>query len=268
MRLQHWATVVAARPFMYSCFSFRGWAMKISNVHERTIAAPSALVGALLDTLASVDDKIWPHENWPGVKFNLPLQVGATGGHGTGPYTVSSYTLGRHLRFEFGGGRQGYHEFTLQEVDDMTCLLRHALKARLTFNSVWRWYFLIRPLHNALIEDLFDKVESQVAKVEHRQVWSAHVQKLRQERGMSPVMRRSPTCRLVSLKVPEASTMATSASRPLPTAVMAGNAARTSSEMPAKINFWRSVAPIAWACPYRKPKTADRWRESVDICFR
>jgi hypothetical protein len=26
------------------------------------------------------------------VKFNLPLQVGATGGHGTGPYTVSSYT--------------------------------------------------------------------------------------------------------------------------------------------------------------------------------
>ena len=62
------------------------------NVHERTIAAPVARVGALLDTLSSADDKFWPHENWPGVKFNLPLQVGATGGHGTGPYTVSSYT--------------------------------------------------------------------------------------------------------------------------------------------------------------------------------
>jgi hypothetical protein len=72
----------------------------------------------LLDTLASADDKFWPHENWPSVKFNLPLQVGATGGHGTGPYAVSSYTPGRHIRFEFGGGRQGYHEFTLQEVDD------------------------------------------------------------------------------------------------------------------------------------------------------
>jgi hypothetical protein len=109
--------------------------MKMSNVHERTIATPAARVGALLDTLASADDKFWPHENWPGVKFNLPLQVGATGGHGTGPYTVSSYTPGRHIRFEFGGGRQGYHEFTLQEVDDMTCLLRHATKAKLTFNS-------------------------------------------------------------------------------------------------------------------------------------
>ena len=81
--------------------------MKMSNVHERTIAAPAARVGALLDTLASADDKFWPHENWPAVKFNLPLQVGVSGGHGTGPYTVSSYTRGRHIRFEFGGGQQG-----------------------------------------------------------------------------------------------------------------------------------------------------------------
>jgi hypothetical protein len=103
------------------CDGFRAFqsgigTMKMSNVRERKIAAPAARVGALLDTLSSPDDKFWPHENWPGVKFNLPLQVGASGGHGTGPYTVSSYTPGRHLRFEFGGGRQGYHEFTLQEV--------------------------------------------------------------------------------------------------------------------------------------------------------
>jgi hypothetical protein len=52
--------------------------------------------------------------------------------------------------------------------------------------------FPIRPLHNALIEDLFDKVESQVAKVEHPQVWSSRVQKLRQERGMSPVKNEMP----------------------------------------------------------------------------
>lgn len=166
--------------------------MKISNVHERTIAAPAARVGALLDTFASADDKFWPHENWPGVKFDLPLQVGATGGHGTGPYTVSSYIPGQHIRFEFGGGRQGYHEFTLREVDEMTCLLRHSTKAELTFNSAWRWYLLIRPLHNALIEDLFDKVESQVAKVEHPHVWSSRVQKLRQERGMLPVKNGIP----------------------------------------------------------------------------
>ena len=74
----------------------------------------------------------------------------------------------------------------------MTCLLRHAMKAELTLNSAWRWYFLIRPLHNALIEDLFDKVESQVARVEHPQVWSSRVQKLRHERGMSSVKNEMP----------------------------------------------------------------------------
>jgi hypothetical protein len=162
-------------------------AIRISNVNERRIVAPAARVGALLDTLASADDRFWPHENWPAVKFNLPLHVGATGGHGTGPYTVSSYTPGQHLRLQFSGGRQGYHEFTLQRIDDATCLLRHAVKAKLTLSSAWRWYFLIRPLHNALIEDLFDKVEGQVASVVRPQVWSPRVQRLRQRRGMSPV---------------------------------------------------------------------------------
>ena len=66
------------------CWGFRAFysgvgAVRISNVHERTIAAPAARVGALLDTLSSADDKFWPHENWPSVKFNLPLQIGATG---------------------------------------------------------------------------------------------------------------------------------------------------------------------------------------------
>jgi hypothetical protein len=176
------ATAVGALLRIYGAVT-----MEMSNVHERMIAASAARVGALLDTLASPDDKFWPHENWPRVKFDLPLQVGATGGHGTGPYTVSSYTPGRHIRFEFGGGRQGFHEFTLQEFSDMTCMLRHGTKARLTFKSAWRWYFHIRPLHDALIEDLFDKVENQVAEVKHPQIWSSRVQKLRRRRGMSPV---------------------------------------------------------------------------------
>jgi len=125
MRLCHWAAVVAALTTCTFVLFISGVVtMKMSNVHERTIAAPAARVGALLDTVASADDKFWPHGNWPRVKFDLPLRVGVTGGDGTGPYTVSSYAPGQHIRFEFGGGRQGFHEFTLQEVDDMTCLLR------------------------------------------------------------------------------------------------------------------------------------------------
>jgi hypothetical protein len=41
---------------------------------------------------------------------------GYRGTRHTGPYTVSSYIPGQHIRFEFGGGRQGYHEFTLRKL--------------------------------------------------------------------------------------------------------------------------------------------------------
>jgi hypothetical protein len=60
-------------------FHSGGVAVKMSNVHKRTIAAPAARVGALLDTFASVDDKFRPHENWPRVKFNLRCRSGPRG---------------------------------------------------------------------------------------------------------------------------------------------------------------------------------------------
>jgi hypothetical protein len=161
--------------------------MRMSNVHERRIAAPTARVGTLLDTLASSDDRFWPHENWPAIRLDRPLQVGATGGHGTGPYTVTSYAPGKHIRFEFGGERDGYHEFTLEEAGDNTSLLRHTLKAKLTVRSAYRWYVHIRPLHNALIEDLLDKVEGQLSRHEGPQRWSVRVIRLRRERGMTSI---------------------------------------------------------------------------------
>jgi len=161
--------------------------MRMSNVHERRIAAPAASVGALLDTLASSDDRFWPHENWPAIRFDRPLQVGATGGHGTGPYTVTSYAPGKHIRFKFGGQRDGYHEFTLEESGDGTSLLRHTLKAKLTVKSAYGWYVRIRPLHDAMIEDLLDKVEGQLSRLDNPRTWSARVVRLRQERGMTPI---------------------------------------------------------------------------------
>jgi hypothetical protein len=162
------------------------------NVHDRRIAVPATRVGALLDTLASSDDRFWPHENWSAMRLDRPLQVGATGGHGTAPYTVISYTPGEHIRFEFGGERDGYHEFTLEEAGNCTCLLRHTTKVRLTINSAYRWYVQIRPLHNALIEDLLDKVEGQLTNLDCPQVWSARVRRLRQARGMTPIKNKYP----------------------------------------------------------------------------
>jgi len=49
--------------------------MRMSNGHERRIAAPTARVGTLLDTLASSHDRFWPHENWPAIRFDWLQQT-------------------------------------------------------------------------------------------------------------------------------------------------------------------------------------------------
>ena len=160
--------------------------MRITNVHERTIAVPADLIGELLNTLSSDNDLFWPHENWSPVRFDRPLQVGATGGHGTGPYAITSYTAGRHIRFDFVGGRRhGFHEFEIRPLVGGSSLLRHSLDARLPLRSLYLWYATIRPLHDALLEDLFDKVEGQVSRVVRPQVWSSRVIRLRRQRGMA-----------------------------------------------------------------------------------
>jgi len=165
--------------------------MQITNVHERTIAVPADRIGELLNTLASDNDMFWPHENWPAVRFDRPLQVGATGGHGSGPYTITSYTPGRHIRFDFvGGGRNGFHEFHIRPLEGGSSLLRHSLDVRLPLIALYWWYAKIRPLHDAVLEDLFDKVEEQVSRVAQPQVWSARVVRLREQRGL-PVAKRA-----------------------------------------------------------------------------
>ena len=75
--------------------------MKVLNVHRRTIHQPIEKVGALLSTLASKEDQIWPFEQWPRMKFKEGLTTGAKGGHGPIRYTVQHYHPGKLIRFQF-----------------------------------------------------------------------------------------------------------------------------------------------------------------------
>ncbi|MBI5092684.1 MAG: SRPBCC family protein, partial [Candidatus Hydrogenedentes bacterium] len=69
--------------------------MKITNIHEREMQAAPESVGALLDSLSSPADALWPRRSWPPMILDRPLSVGATGGHGPVRYVVDSYTPGQ-----------------------------------------------------------------------------------------------------------------------------------------------------------------------------
>lgn len=49
--------------------------MKIVNVHQRLLQASPERAGALINTLASPQDKLWPRMHWPRMVLDAPLGV-------------------------------------------------------------------------------------------------------------------------------------------------------------------------------------------------
>src|SRR5690625_138654 len=103
--------------------------MRVDNVHSRVFPADSLeQMGALIDGLAGDDDRFWPRQSWPAMRFDRPLAVGAWGGHGPIRYTRAGYRAGRRVVFAFTspGGLRAYHEWAARLVAG-GCELRRLL---------------------------------------------------------------------------------------------------------------------------------------------
>ena len=138
--------------------------MKIHNVHERSIVGSMASAAELLDSLAGPNDKLWPHGQWPPMKLDAQLTVGSAGGHGPVRYRVSEYDPGRKVAFSFdnsgiAAGMVGGHYFEICPNGDRL-VIRHVLTANCNFGKWLHWAVIIRPLHDALLEDALDRAES------------------------------------------------------------------------------------------------------------
>jgi hypothetical protein len=126
----------------------------VVNVHRLRLTAPQDAVGALIDSLGSADDALWPHDRWPPMRFDRPLGAGARGGHGPIGYVVEWYEPGRAiwLRFTSPRGFHGGHGFFAHDLEGGT-LLEHRLEMRVSGFARLSWPLLYRPLHGALMED-------------------------------------------------------------------------------------------------------------------
>ncbi|MEU0005774.1 SRPBCC family protein [Streptomyces sp. NPDC006314] len=156
--------------------------MGVYNVHERLLPANQSEVGALIDTLASGTDKLWPKGGWPTMRLDRPLEVGAVGGHGPVRYTVAAYVPSQWVRFTFHGPRgfHGFHEYATFAVDQEHTLLRHTLAMDAHGPARLTWPLILRPFHDACLEDSLDRAElactGTVARPAH---WSRYVRLLR-----------------------------------------------------------------------------------------
>ena len=131
----------------------------VRNMHERVIPAPAAAVGRLLDGLASDDDRLWPADRWPPIRFDRGLVVGARGGHGPIRYEVADRVPGERVVFRFTKLLQGTHRFEVWGSSGGT-LLRHVVEGRPRGSMRIVWPLALRHLHDACVEDALDRAEA------------------------------------------------------------------------------------------------------------
>ena len=158
----------------------------IRNVHERVINAPLEPLGVLLDGLGQKGDRLWPSRYWPPMVLDRPLAPGADGGHGPIRYHVSEYEPGRRVRFTFcpRTGIVGAHELSLDAVDEKRTRIRHVLIGRTSGTMRGKFPVMVGPLHDAVVEDLFDNAERETTGTVVRPAkWSPRVRVLRRLAG-------------------------------------------------------------------------------------
>jgi hypothetical protein len=163
--------------------------VKVTNVHQRLLAASPERVGALIDALASPADAMWRQQDWPRMMFDGPLAIGAAGGHGPIRYFVESYTPGHSIRFRFTrpAGLNGWHGLKVLDATASHCVLEHRIEMRTEGWAVLTWPLVFGPLHDALIEDALSLAQESLGLAPHKVPWSWHVRLLR---SLAPRRRR------------------------------------------------------------------------------
>lgn len=145
--------------------------MKTISIHKRTIGQSIGVISDILNTLSSNDDKLWPKEKWPPMIFRKGLTVGAIGGHGPIKYSINTYIPGSLIEFTFvkPDGFKGVHRFEVTEIENNKTELKHTIDMMLSGKGILTWHIAIRWLHDALIEDCFDKVEINFPQIKRKQ---------------------------------------------------------------------------------------------------
>ena len=155
--------------------------MKVLNIHERELEANHEQVGALIDSLSSEDDRLWPNQSWPRMKFDRPLSIGANGGHFSIGYFVEEYKPGQSIKFRFTNpkGFNGFHRYEVVMSTQQSVLLRHTIEMTLHGFAFLTWPIIIRPLHDALLEDSLATAQASLGMIPQIKAWSPWVKLIR-----------------------------------------------------------------------------------------
>lgn len=149
-------------------------------MHSVRLPVPAAQAGALLDTLGSDSDLLWPGTQWPPMRIEGALRVGASGHHGPVRYTVEEYVPSTRVRFRFHqpAGFVGTHTFEVF-AEEHGCRLEHRVEITPRGLARLGWPLVFGPLHDALAEDAVSRAVLALGGTPTPRPWSRWVRLLR-----------------------------------------------------------------------------------------
>lgn len=156
--------------------------MRIINIHRRIINQPKDKLVELFKTLSSENDRVLATDKWSPMILDNGLNVGSTGGHGPIGYFVQQYNpTFAFIEFKFTKpkGFNGIHKFEIGQLEKNITEIKHTIDMNVSGKALFIWIIAIRWLHDAYIEDAFDKIENQFTSTKKRSDWSRWVKLLR-----------------------------------------------------------------------------------------
>ena len=99
------------------------------------------------------------------------------GGHGIIRYAVEDYVHGESIVFRFlkPNGFDGIHKFEIIKADDNKTRVVHSIIMKTHGLAILQWVFVIKWLHDALIENAFDVIENNLLNEKIFTKWSRWV---------------------------------------------------------------------------------------------
>jgi hypothetical protein len=76
-------------------------------------------------------------------------------------------------------GFAGLHKFEITEIEEEITELKHTIDMTVSGKGIFTWYFAIKWLHNALLEDCMDKAENNFLTDKKKTKWNLWVLLLR-----------------------------------------------------------------------------------------
>ncbi|MDG2450145.1 MAG: hypothetical protein P8M34_10925 [Saprospiraceae bacterium] len=116
------------------------------------------------------------------MRFREGLMLGAKGGHGPIKYIVKRIVDDQLVEFQFTSPNNfdGIHKLEFFEENDSNTTIRHTIDMETRgVLATLQWLVAIKHLHDALIEDAFDKVENLFNSTPKKTRWSSWVKTLR-----------------------------------------------------------------------------------------